>query len=145
MAVPRRIALSAIEVVGVRLLMLEPLEGSVAVNDITRTTRGCQYKRFSRCSLRRSQRALYCYFEAYCSTPSDSSRYSLRGSFQIKADGGGITRRSQKKDHRHGTDNIHYIHSEAQSTFIGHKISLTDGYTQTTYVADGRHAKQAIS
>jgi hypothetical protein len=42
----------------VRLLMLEPLEGSVAINDITRTTRGSQYKRFSRCSPRRSQRAL---------------------------------------------------------------------------------------
>jgi hypothetical protein len=55
MAVPTMISLSAIdEVVDVRLLTLEPLEGSVAISDITRTTRGCRYKRFSRCSLRGS-------------------------------------------------------------------------------------------
>jgi hypothetical protein len=68
----------------VRLLMLEPLEGSVAINDITRTTRGCRYKRFSRCSLRRSQRALYCYFET-CSTPSDSSGQLPTNPLQVKA------------------------------------------------------------
>ena len=65
MAVPTKISLSAIadEVLDVRLLTLELLEGSVAISAITRTTRGCQYKRFSRCSLRGSHRALYCYFE----------------------------------------------------------------------------------
>ena len=80
MAVPTKISLSAIadEVLDVRLLMLELLEGSVAISAITRTTRGCQYKRFSRCSLRRSHRALYCYFETYCSAaPCDSSRQLL--------------------------------------------------------------------
>jgi hypothetical protein len=48
MAVPTKISLSvtADEVVDVRLLRLELLEGSAAVNDITRTTCGCQYKRF---------------------------------------------------------------------------------------------------
>ncbi len=39
------------EVLDVRLLMLEPPEGSVAISAITRTTRDCLYKRFSRCSL----------------------------------------------------------------------------------------------
>jgi hypothetical protein len=42
----------------VKLPTLEPLEGSAAVSDITRTTRGCQYKRFSLCCLRGPHRAL---------------------------------------------------------------------------------------
>jgi hypothetical protein len=69
MMLPTKISLSAIadEVLDERLLTLELLEGSVAISDITRTTRGCQYKRFSRGPLRGSHRALYCYFETYCS------------------------------------------------------------------------------
>ena len=65
--VPTKISLSAIAdgVLDERLLTLELLEGSVAISDITRTTRDHQYKRFSRCSLRGSHRALYCYFETY--------------------------------------------------------------------------------
>jgi hypothetical protein len=49
-AVPIKISLSAIadDVLDVRLLTLELLEGSVAISAITRTTRGCPYKRFSR-------------------------------------------------------------------------------------------------
>jgi hypothetical protein len=80
MTVPTKISLCAIagEVLDERLLTLEPLEGSVAMSDITRTTCGCQYKRFSRCSLHGSHRALYCYFEPYCSAaPSDFSRQLL--------------------------------------------------------------------
>jgi hypothetical protein len=69
MMVPTKISLIAIadEVLDERLLTLELLEGSVAISDITRTTRDRQYKRFSRCSLRGSHRELYCYFETYCS------------------------------------------------------------------------------
>jgi hypothetical protein len=80
MAVLTKISLIAIvdEVVDVRLLKLELLEGSAAVSDITLTTRHCQYKRFSRCSLRGSHRALSCFFETYCSAaPFDSSRQLL--------------------------------------------------------------------
>jgi hypothetical protein len=53
-------SLSAIvdEVLDERLLRLEPLEGSVAISAITRTTRDCQYKRFSRCS--RAGRIVHC-------------------------------------------------------------------------------------
>jgi hypothetical protein len=58
-AVTTKISLSATdEVVDVKLPTLEPLEGSAAVSDITRTTRGCQYKRFSLCCLRGPHRAL---------------------------------------------------------------------------------------
>jgi hypothetical protein len=57
--VTTKISLSATdEVVDVKLPTLEPLEGSAAVSDITLTTRGCRYKRFSRCSLRAPHRAL---------------------------------------------------------------------------------------
>jgi len=57
MIVPIKISLSAIadEVLDERLL--RPPEGSVAISAITRK-RGCQYKRFSRCALRGSHRAL---------------------------------------------------------------------------------------
>ena len=81
MVLPTRISLSATadEEVGVRLLTLEPLEGSATISDMTLATRRCQYKRFSRCPLHGSHRVLYCYFETYCSAlPFDSSRQSLR-------------------------------------------------------------------
>jgi hypothetical protein len=59
MAALTNISLSATaeEILGVRLLTLDSPEGSVAISDITRTTRDCQYKRFSRCNLCRSDRA----------------------------------------------------------------------------------------
>jgi len=99
MALPIRISLSANadEVVDVRLLTLELLEGSVAISDMALTTRGRQYKRFSRCSLHGSHRVLYCYFETYCSaSPFDLSRQLVTQPIISDAGGGGITRRPQK-------------------------------------------------
>ncbi len=97
-AVPTKISLSATadEVLDVRPLTLELPECNVAISAITCTIRGCHYKRFSRWSLRRSHRALYCYFETYCSAaPSyTAGNYVLRP-LEMKA-GGGITAMSQK-------------------------------------------------
>lgn len=106
MPTKRPLTATADAVVDVRLLKLEPLEGSVAVRDIPRTTRGCEYKRFSRCSLFRSRRALYSYFETYCSTPFDSGE-KLLAPIQMKP-GGGISGGHRRTGHQHGTENVHY-------------------------------------
>jgi hypothetical protein len=88
MAAQTNISLSATadEVLDVRLFTLESPEGSVAISAITRTTRDCLYKRFSRCSLCRSDRALYCYFETECSAaPLIRAGNYLHSLLQMKA------------------------------------------------------------
>jgi|GEM_PF-1690009 hypothetical protein len=63
----------------------------------------------------------------------------------MKARGSGIPRRSQKNSHRCGTDNIHLPLAHSTGDDIDQTVLLTDGYTQTAYVIDGRHVMQAIS
>jgi hypothetical protein len=146
MMVPTKISLSAIadEVLDERLL--RPPEGSVAISAIARTTRGCQYKRFSRCALRGSHRALYCYFESYCSAaPSDSSRQSLT---QPITNEGWQRRGNTEVTEERATDMepktvIIPLAELIDRDITDQTIFLIDGYTQTAYVIEGRSARKA--
>jgi len=137
MTVPKMMSsgTSADEVLDERLL--RPPEGGIAINDITRITRSCQYKRFSRCSLCRSYGALYYYFENYCSQHFISQAISCIA-LQMKVGAMGPHRGLRKTGNRRGTDNIHHSLRDAHATgeVTGQTININDTHTQLEYSVD---------
>jgi len=121
MPLPSKIALSAIvdELVDVRLLTPEPPEGSVAISDITHATRGCQYKRFSRSSIRAALfagRAVHCML--FLSPSGEQHRLTLVSSYLHNPLQVRLARRDETEvtEGRRRYNSIHHTFCEAHLT-----------------------------